>query len=185
MKKLWIVLALVLAVATGVYGASVASAGKGHGGKGGTVHGTVTATTANTITLTTFHKCASDTINTTSSTKIIVNHKAGTLADIHAGDVATVKLAKDGSATSIHDRSAKNHSTLRGKVAAVDTTNNTITITLKKTCADVTVPVTSKTKIRRNGKKATLADIKVGDRAQIKLNKDGSARHITDHGPKS
>ena len=178
MKKLWIVLALALAVVTASYGATVASANKGHVGKGhGTVHGTVasTDTTANTITLTRFHKCDSVTINVTSSTKITVNHKAGTLADITTGDVAVVKLAKDGSAKSIHDRTAKLHRLLRGTVAGVDTTANTLTLTLKKTCASATVNVTSDTKIRVNHKKGTLGDIQVGYRALVKLNKDKSA----------
>src|SRR5438034_11476057 len=141
MKKAWLVLALVLAVATGAYGASVASAGHGHVGKGhGTVHGTVagTDTTANTITLTKFRTCDSVTINVTSTTRIRVNHKAGTLADIQAGSVAVVKLAKDGTAKVIHDRTAHAHSLLRGTVTGVDTTAGTLTLTLKKTCASET-----------------------------------------------
>ena len=190
MKKAWLVLALVLAVATSAYGATVASANHGHAGKGhGTVHGTVTGrdTTANTITLTTFHKCDSVTYNVTSDTKIRVNHKTGTLADITPSDVAVVKLAKDGTtAKSIHDRSAHAHSILHGTVKGIDTTANTLTLTLKKTCASITVNVTSDTKIRVNHKKGTLGDIQNGYRALVKLNKDGkSARWINARAPKS
>ncbi len=188
MKKAWLVLALVLAVATGAYGASVASANHGHGGKGhGTVHGTVTGTdtTASTITLTRFHKCDSATIDVTSSTKIRINHKTGTLADIHAGDVAVVKLAKDGTAKAIHDRTAHAHNILHGTVSGTDTTANTLTLTLKKTCASVTVQLTSDTKIQVNDKKGSLSDIQSGDRVLVKLNKDGSARWIKARSPKS
>jgi len=188
MKKIWLVLALVLAVATGVYGTAVASANHGHGGKGhGPVHGTVTGTdtTASTVTLTRFHKCDSVTISVTTSTKIDVNHKAGTLADIQAGEVAVVKLAKDGSAKAIHARSAHAHNILHGTVTGTDTTANTLTLSLKKTCATVTVNVTSDTKIQVNDKKGTLSNIQSGDRALVKLNKDGTARWIKARAPKS
>lgn len=188
MKKIWLVLALALAVATGSYGAAVASANHGHHGKGhGTAHGTVTATdtTADTITLTRFHKCDSVTIDVTSHTKIKVNHKKATLADISAGDLAVVKLAKDGTAKSIHDRTAHAHKRLRGTVSAVDTTANTLTLSLNKTCASVTVQATPDTKIRVNHEKGTLGDIQSGYRALVKLGKDGNARWIKARAPKS
>jgi hypothetical protein len=52
---------------------------------------------------------------------------------------------------------------------------------------DVTVTVTDTTKMRRNGDKATLADLQVGDKvnAHGARGEDGTftARHVNAHGP--
>lgn len=197
MKKTWLVLALVLAVATGAYGVAVASAGtaakpsvaskgKGHG----TVHGTVTGTdlvsSPNTITLTTLHKCDSVTINLTDNTRIRVNHHSGTLLDIQPGMGAVVKLAKDGTAKRIHAWTTHKHNILHGTVTGTDTVNNTITLSLKKTCATTEpLQLTSDTKIMVNDKKGTLVDIQNGYRALVKLNKDDTVRWIKARAPKS
>ncbi len=189
MKRAWLVLALVLAVATGAYGATVASANHGHAGKGhGTVHGTVTGTdtTANTITLTRFHKCDSVTIDLTTNTRIRVNHKTGALTAIVPGMGAVVKLARDGSAKSIHAWTTHAHNILHGTMTNVDTVNNQITLMLKKTCASVgPLQLTSDTKIQVNAKKGALADIQNGYRVLVKLNKDDSVRWIKARAPKS
>jgi hypothetical protein len=189
MKKIWLVLALALAVATGSYGAAVASANHGHAGKGhGTAHGTVTGTdtTANTITLTTFHKCDSMTINLTDNTRIRVNHHSGTLLDIQPGMGAVVKLAKDGTAKRIHAWTTHKHNLLHGTVTGTDTVNNTITLSLKKTCATTEpLQLTSDTKVKVNHSKGTLADIQNGYRALVKLNKDDTVRWIKARAPKS
>jgi 3-dehydroquinate synthase class II len=60
-----------------------------------------------------------------------------------------------------------------GKVTAVDTTANTITINNKKS-GDVTFTVSSTTKITLNKKAATLADVAIGDHATI-VSADGKA----------
>lgn len=197
MKKTWLVLALVLAVATGAYGVALASAGtaakataaskgKGHGTVHGTVTGTDTVSSPNTITLTTFHKCDSVTYDLTTNTRIRVNRHSGTLLDIQPGMGVVVKLARDGTAKAIHAWTTHKHNILHGTVASVDTTANTITLTLKKTCATTEpLQLTATTKIKVNAKKGTLADIQLGYRALVKLNKDDSVRWIKARAPKS
>jgi hypothetical protein len=66
---------------------------------------------------------------------------------------------------------------LRGKVTAVDTTANTITV------KDQVVNVTSETKILKEKTPATLADIKVGDVVGISYKKssDGKVNAATIH----
>jgi hypothetical protein len=195
MKKLVLVLALVLATSVGLSATAIASAQRTHAqpvaaskGKGhGTVHGVVAAvdTTASTITLTVQKSCDTAVISVTDKTKIRVNGKAGTLGDIQTGYRAVVKLAKDGSAKRIHARAAHTRHVLHGKVTGVDTTANTLTLQLRKTCESLTVNVTDKTKIRVNGKKGSLSDIQVGYKAYVKLAKDGTAKRIQARAPKA
>ncbi len=72
----------------------------------------------------------------------------------------------------------KGHGTVRGVVAAVDTTASTITLTVQRSCDTAVISVTDKTKIRVGKKAGTLADIQAGYRAVVKLAKDGSAKRI-------
>lgn len=59
----------------------------------------------------------------------------------------------------------------RGKLTAVDTTAKTITVGGKE--KDRTFSVTSETRIKKDGKPATLADAKVGDEVGGYGTKDG------------
>jgi hypothetical protein len=52
----------------------------------------------------------------------------------------------------------------KGSVTAVNTTDNSFTVKAK---TDETFMVSSSTKITQNGKPITLADVKVGDSAQV------------------
>ena len=58
-------------------------------------------------------------------------------------------------------------------MSAVDTTGNTITIT-DKTVAPKTIAVNATTKIKVDGKTATLADVKVGDKVSGSFTTDAS-----------
>ncbi|MGC8855740.1 MAG: DUF5666 domain-containing protein [Anaerolineae bacterium] len=62
------------------------------------------------------------------------------------------------------------HTHLKGVIAAIDTTAGTLTVTPAKGGADVIITVTPTTRIKRQGKPATLADLQVGDRVEIKYN---------------
>jgi len=82
------------------------------------------------------------------------------------------------------------HFTANGKVTAVDADSFTFhakggSKDLHGT--DVTVTVTDATKMRRDGAKATVADLQVGDRVNVNgwRNEDGSltARHVNAHAP--
>jgi len=190
MKKTWLVLALVLAVATGAYGVAAATAGTaskpkvhGHVGKGhGTVRGTVTSvdTANNQITLTRLHKCDSVTVSLGTTTRVRVNDRKSALANIVPGMVALVKFARDGSTKWIHTWTTHPHNILHGKVAVggVNTAANKLTITLNKTCASVTLQLTTTSKIQVNDAKSTLASIQNGSRVLVKLNKDDTVRWI-------
>jgi hypothetical protein len=88
-----------------------------------------------------------------------------------------------------HGRS-HSHFTANGKVTAVDADSFTFhakggSRALHGT--DVTVSVTDTTKMRRDGAKATVADLQVGDRVNVNGSRadDGSltARHVNAHGP--
>jgi hypothetical protein len=82
------------------------------------------------------------------------------------------------------------HFTANGKVTAVD--GDSFTFHAKGGSkdlhgTDVTVTVTDTTKMRRNGAKAQVSDLQVGDRVNVNGSRadDGSltARHVNAHGP--
>src|ERR671922_424037 len=181
MKRVFLVLALVVATAVGT---AVAQANKGHGqhvGKGhGTVHGVVAAVGTDSITLMNRKTCDTKEIDVSVDTNIRVNGKAGTLADIKEGDVAKVKLAKDGSAKNVKAWASR---LLHGTVKALAT--DSLTLKLRHSCEEPTVQVTPDTKIQVNGQKGTLADIKEGYRAHVKVGKDGNARWIKARAPQA
>ena len=85
---------------------------------------------------------------------------------------------------------SKSHFTANGKVTAVS--GDTFTMHAKGGSkdlhgTDVMVTVTDSTKMRRNGAKATVADLQVGDWANVvgTRGSDGTftARHVNAHGP--
>jgi hypothetical protein len=187
MKKIWLVLALALAVVTGSYGAAVASANHAHSGKGhGTVHGIVSnPLSTDSITLTRLHAC--DTvgpISVTGTTKVRVNGKKSTFDKVTLGMVANVKTAKDGTAKSIKARSFRKHNLLIGKVDTVGA--DSLTFTLKRTCVQETVSVNGDTKIQIGDKSGTLDQIGEHYRVVVKLRSDGTtAKWIKARAPKS
>lgn len=85
---------------------------------------------------------------------------------------------------------SKTHFTANGKVTAVDDTSFTMHVkggSKDLHGTDVTVTVTDATKMRRNGDKATVADLQVGDKVNVHgaRGDDGTftARHVNAHGP--
>jgi uncharacterized protein DUF5666 len=92
--------------------------------------------------------------------------------------------------TSTHANQSKSHFTANGKVTAVDATSFTMHVkggSKDLHGTDVAVTVTDTTKMRRDGAKATVADLQVGDRVNSHGTRgaDGTltARHVNAHGP--
>ena len=86
--------------------------------------------------------------------------------------------------------SSHSHFTANGKVTAVD--GDSFTFHAKGGSkalhgTDVTVSVTDTTKMRRNGAKALVSDLQVGDRVNVNGSRAGdgtlTARHVNAHGP--
>lgn len=91
-----------------------------------------------------------------------------------------------------HGNHGKSHShfTANGKVTAVDDAGFTMHVkggSKDLHGTDVTVALSDNAKVRRNGAKAALADLQVGDRVNAvgARGDDGSltARHVNAHGP--
>ena len=85
---------------------------------------------------------------------------------------ATLRAADNGTNKAAATAPAKKHGTppLHGKVAAVDAAAMTVTV------GQSTVTVTSETKITKDGKPATLADITVGTTVVITSKKDDTGK---------
>jgi hypothetical protein len=93
------------------------------------------------------------------------------------------------SAHTNHGKS-KQHFTANGKVTAVDAGGFTMHVKGGSKAlhgTDATVTVTDTTKVRRNGAKASVSDLQVGDRVTVNGSRadDGTltARHVHAHGP--
>jgi Cu/Ag efflux protein CusF len=130
------------------------------------VEGTVTAVdaTAGTISIDPEHGAAVD-LHTDSTTRISRNGAAATLADIQAGDSAEARYdATTMLASSIEARSGHPQplAQVEGKVTAVDASSVTIT---PEHGGPVKLTVDATTKFFLGDAAATLADVKVGQRA--------------------
>jgi len=93
-------------------------------------------------------------------------------------------------ATHTNHGKSKMHFTANGKVTAVDAESFTMHVkggSKSLHGADVTVALSDNAKVRRNGAKAVLADLQVGDRVNAvgARGEDDSltARHVNAHGP--
>ena len=94
------------------------------------------------------------------------------------------------SSTHANHGKSKTHFTANGRVTAVDDTSFTMHVkggSKDLHGTDVTVTVADTTKMRRNGHKATVADLQVGDKVNVHgaRGDDGTftARHVNAHGP--
>ena len=91
--------------------------------------------------------------------------------------VPAINFAQD--ATTPPAASAKKHAgqTFTGKITAVDTTANTVTVAAAD--GSLTLNVTSTTKITKDKNSATLADFAVGDQVAGAYKKDGDKLNAT------
>jgi len=118
---------------------------------------------------------------------------AAAAALVLAAPAATAYAAQGGnghSSTHANHGKSKQHFTANGKVTAVDDAGFTVHVkggSKDLHGTDVTVTVTDNTKMRRDGVKATLADLQVGDKVNANgaRGADGTftARHVNAHGP--
>ena len=134
--------------------------------------GTVAGVGVDTISLTTKAGTTAD-FAAAVTTKVERNGKKAVLADIQVGDRAEIEQV-NGVTVKIEARGAvKPGTTPKPKVVKVET-NGTVTGMVLNgiaimTKAGLVVPFTTSaaTKVERNGKKALLSDIQVGDRAEV------------------
>jgi hypothetical protein len=136
------------------------------------VEGTIAAvdTTANTVTITPKKGGADVTVNVDATTRIKQNGKLATIADLQIGDKAEAKYSLATMLASKIESESPKPSKVKGVIAAVDTTANTVTITPSKGGADVTLNVDASTLIKKNKITISLADLKAGDRVEAKYN---------------
>ncbi|HEY3604377.1 MAG TPA: DUF5666 domain-containing protein [Sporichthyaceae bacterium] len=91
----------------------------------------------------------------------------------HHGTTVSASAQSHGKQNGHVHKKPKAKFSLAGRLVSVDTTANTLTFTVhggKKALrnTDVTVAVTPDTRIKRNGKAATLATLQAGDHVSIK-----------------
>jgi Domain of unknown function (DUF5666) len=182
---LWI-LAMIASLGT-FSSLALASQGPGGDDKGGgnsghesKAKGFIAAVDVNANTITVSDKKKGlITIGVDSSTEIRKNgNKNATLADLMIGD--RVDARYDGTtliARRVRVKSAK----VEGVLTAVDLQNNSITIT-PSGGAPVQLFVTADTKIERNEKHVTLADLQIGDQAEATFN-GNTASKVETTGP--
>jgi|GEM_PF-1099181 len=137
------------------------------------VEGTISTITGQDVTITPEHGSAV-TVHVATATVIKISDATGThtatLADLATGmkaeaDYDPVSLVAD----HIRARAAQQHqSDVEGTVSAVDATAGTLSITPQHGGTDVALKTDSATRISRNGAVATLADIRVGDKAEAR-----------------
>lgn len=138
------------------------------------VHGIIKSLGTANVTITTARK-GDITLKVTSETKIRIEDK-GTAAfsDLKSGQEVEVKYdvaTKNALRINVNTDEVDNEGEIEGTVKAVDTTNNTVTITVRGN-GDITLKVISSTMIRIEDKRtAALSDIKVGQKIQARYDK--------------
>ncbi len=134
-----------------------------NGPEEGSVDGTITAISGSSVTIAPSDGSSPVTVTADTSTMIEVNDEPATLADLQVNMTAEAEYDPTTMvAFSIDAQSEGEDQEVSGTVAAVDTTNNTITITPSDGGSPVTLNVTAATEISVNGEDATLADVQAG-----------------------
>jgi hypothetical protein len=161
----------VLAVLSVVFGMLAATTPALASGSGSELKGLIALidTSANTVTIAPKDGSANVTVNVDASTRIKRNGKPASIADLQVGDKAEAKYNLSTMLASKIEASI-NWVELKGVISAVNTAASTVTITPSKGGADVSLSVDSSTKIKRNSKSATLADLQIGDKVEAKYN---------------
>lgn len=160
----------------------VASKIEAKSGSGGTspsaeVKGTVASVdpSLGTLTVTPYSGTGDVTVQVDAYTVIKRDDWPITLADIQIGDRVEVKYSPTTSiAIKIEVKSSvppphdPGLAELKGTISAVDVVSSSVTVAASNGGAPVTVVVDSTTYIKRNERPATLSDLQVGDRAEVK-----------------
>ena len=165
MKKVVTLLLIGVVASFAVIAASPAGAKKGHPRAHAKahkrlIHGMVQSVGSNSVTLTR-KKGDPVTVQVNAGTKIVVNGKAGKLADVQVGYRAIARVPRAGGpAKALRAAAAPAPGTfLHGRVNSVGT--GSITLQLKDN-STITIPVNANTKIRVNGKPASLDLVEAG-----------------------
>ncbi len=137
----------------------------------GELKGTIAAvdTVAKTVTILPQLGGANVVINIGPSTVILRNLAPATLADLLVGDKVETKYDLATMTASLVKTEMENGE-LKGTISAVNTVANTVTITPKLGGADVVINIAPSTVILRNLAPATLANLVVGDKIEVKYN---------------
>jgi hypothetical protein len=148
------------------------------------VHGTVTAVSGTTVPATVTVTPATGTavtVNVTTTTKVFRNGQAATLAALQIGDLATAvydATTNNASVLAAHVKLTRVH----GTITAVGGTIAPAAVTIAPaTGSAVTVTVTTSTRIVRNGRAATLADLQVNDLATAAYDPSNNAVALVAH----
>jgi hypothetical protein len=159
--------------------AVVASPAGAKRGKAHAVAGVVQAVASDSITLK-VRKGRTLDVQVNADTKVIVNGKAGTLADIGVGYRALVKGKRGHAARLIRaHRPPAAGTVVAGRVDSVGSDSITL---VKKDGTSVTIGVDSETKVRVDGEAGALSDIQSGYRALVRrASADGNATAIVAH----
>jgi hypothetical protein len=191
MKKLITLLLVGVVASFAVIAAGPAGAKKGHPRAHAAkakhskriVHGTVQSVQSDSVTLK-GKKGDPVTVQVNGDTKIVVNGKAGALADIQVGFRAIAKLPKGGGAALVLRAAAAPAAgtVVHGVVDSVG--SDSITLELRDH-STLSIPVNGDTKIRVNGKAGALSDIDQGYRAVVRRTAaDGPAAAINAYAPR-
>jgi GTPase involved in cell partitioning and DNA repair len=148
------------------------------------VRGTITAISGTsvpaTVTITPTNGTAV-TVNVTASTKITRNRQTATLADLQKNDKASATYDSGNNALRLEAHTPV--SVVRGTITAVSGTAVPATVTITpQNGAAVTVNITASTKITRNGKTATLADLQQNDKARAVYDSSNNALTLVARG---
>ncbi|MGB8648740.1 MAG: DUF5666 domain-containing protein [Anaerolineae bacterium] len=134
-----------------------------NGPEEGQVQGTITAISGNSVTITPTDGTAPVTVTADANTMIELDGQPAALTDLQLNMTAEAEYDPSTMlAYSIDAESEGEDLEVTGTVAAVDTTNNTITIAPSDGSPAVMLNVTASTEIQVNDASGTLADVQVG-----------------------
>jgi len=135
--------------------------------EGGEVHGTVSAvdTVGSTVTITPELGGADVVLTVNLDTVILRNDLPVALAALLVGDKVEARYDTATKIASLIETEMEDGE-VKGAIAAVDTTAQTVTITPELGGADIVVKISASTVIRRHDAPATLAALLVGDKVE-------------------
>jgi hypothetical protein len=189
MRKAVTLLLIGLVASFAVIAASPAGAKKGHPRAHAKtlkrlLHGIVQSVGSDSVTLTR-KKGDPVTVQVNGNTRVVVNGKAGSLADIQVGYRAVARVPRGGGAAKVLRAAAAPvpGTLVHGRVDSVGA--GSITLKLKNDSM-VTIPVNAGTKIKVNGKAASLDLVEAGYHAIVRRTAaNGPAAAINAYQPRS
>ena len=166
-KKLVNIITITVMAFGMLFAASPAFASNGSDDSGGEVKGILAAVdaAAGTVTITPMLGGADIVLTTDASTYIERNDIVVTLAGLIVGETVEAKYDEATLlASKIETEFKKNE--VKGIITAIDTTAGTVTV--QKNGVDLVLIIDATTYIKRNSRMATLAELQLGDKVEIK-----------------